>query len=98
MSLPVSLPESTFVHLRFGVLHSNRSLLLMNQIQSNDEEVLQFGSHAAWTLVVKDAWWNHRLFDDYIVNESYIWHISIGKSLVNAHICPHLPTIPQLPD
>lgn len=38
----------------FGVLHSNRSLLLMNQIQSNDEEVLQFGSHAAWTLVVKD--------------------------------------------
>mmetsp|Transcript_52823 Transcript_52823/g.86247 ORF Transcript_52823/g.86247 Transcript_52823/m.86247 type:complete len:499 (+) Transcript_52823:25-1521(+) len=39
----------------FGVLHSNRSLLLMNQIQSNDEEVLQFGSHAAWTLVVKDT-------------------------------------------
>lgn len=39
----------------FGVLHSNRSLLLTNQIQANDEEALQFGSHAAWTLVVKDT-------------------------------------------
>jgi len=38
-----------------GVLHSNRSLLLTNQIQAGDKEVLAFGQEAAWHLVVKDT-------------------------------------------
>lgn len=38
-----------------GVLHSNRSLLLLNQIQAGDEEVLAFGVDAAWRLVVGDC-------------------------------------------
>jgi len=38
-----------------GTLRSNRSLLLTHQIQAEDSEVLQFGSHAAWALVVKDT-------------------------------------------
>ena len=38
-----------------GILRSNRSLLLTHQIQAGDEEVLQFGSDAAWSLVVKDT-------------------------------------------
>ena len=39
---------------RFGVLHANRSLLLMSAIEKDEEEVLQFGVHAAWSLVVKE--------------------------------------------
>ena len=38
-----------------GILRSNRSLLLTHQIQAGDEEVLQFGPDAAWSLVVKDT-------------------------------------------
>mmetsp|Transcript_42638 Transcript_42638/g.110201 ORF Transcript_42638/g.110201 Transcript_42638/m.110201 type:complete len:815 (-) Transcript_42638:102-2546(-) len=38
-----------------GVLHSNRSLLVMSQIQDNDKEVLSFGVETAWWLVVQDA-------------------------------------------
>ena len=38
-----------------GILRSNRSLLLTQQIQAGDDEVLQFGSDAAWKLVVKDT-------------------------------------------
>lgn len=39
----------------FGVLHSNRSLLLTHQIQASDPEVLAFGQDAAWRLVVRDC-------------------------------------------
>eukprot|EP00931_Biecheleriopsis_adriatica_P091296 TRINITY_DN65188_c0_g1_i1.p1 TRINITY_DN65188_c0_g1~~TRINITY_DN65188_c0_g1_i1.p1 ORF type:complete len:842 (-),score=220.89 TRINITY_DN65188_c0_g1_i1:72-2405(-) len=38
-----------------GVLHSNRSLLLTQQIQAGDKEVLAFGQDAAWRLVVQDC-------------------------------------------
>mmetsp|Transcript_87016 Transcript_87016/g.186449 ORF Transcript_87016/g.186449 Transcript_87016/m.186449 type:complete len:851 (+) Transcript_87016:51-2603(+) len=38
-----------------GVLHSNRSLLLLQQIQAGDREVLDHGSEAAWRLVASDA-------------------------------------------
>lgn len=38
-----------------GVLHSNRSLLLVQLINSQDEEILQFGIEAAWRLVVDDG-------------------------------------------
>merc|ERR1719409_897265 len=38
-----------------GVLHSNRSLLLQNQILASDSAVLAFGADAAWRLVVNDA-------------------------------------------
>jgi len=38
-----------------GTLYSNRSLLLLQQIQANDAEALKFGAEAAWNLVAKDA-------------------------------------------
>lgn len=38
-----------------GVLHSNRSLLLLHQIDAEDQELLAFGKEAAWRLVVIDA-------------------------------------------
>eukprot|EP00933_Yihiella_yeosuensis_P016867 TRINITY_DN14267_c0_g1_i1.p1 TRINITY_DN14267_c0_g1~~TRINITY_DN14267_c0_g1_i1.p1 ORF type:complete len:839 (-),score=222.19 TRINITY_DN14267_c0_g1_i1:117-2399(-) len=38
-----------------GVLHSNRSLLLTQQILAKDPKVLSFGEDAAWRLVIFDA-------------------------------------------
>ncbi|CAE8693110.1 unnamed protein product [Polarella glacialis] len=38
-----------------GVLYSNRSLLLTQQVTANDKEVLVFGADAAWRLVISDT-------------------------------------------
>lgn len=45
-------PEDTAL---LGTLYSNRSLLLLQQIQTRDEEVLAFGAEASWRLVAADA-------------------------------------------
>jgi hypothetical protein len=49
------LPTSTQVESLMGLLHSNRSLLITQLIQSGDQEVLAFGIEAAWRLVIDDA-------------------------------------------
>lgn len=49
------LPKSEDVGQLIGILHSNRSLLLTNQIQAEDAKVLQYGPEAAWSLVAADA-------------------------------------------
>jgi len=38
-----------------GILHSNRSLLVLQLIQAEDKDVLSYGVEAAWRMVVKDA-------------------------------------------
>jgi len=48
-------PSKDELEMLNGVLHSNRSLLIMQQIQAKDADVLQFGQDAAWRLVVDDA-------------------------------------------
>jgi len=48
-------PSEEEIESMRGVLHSNRSLLLQNQILAGDSAVLAFGSDAAWRLVVSDA-------------------------------------------
>eukprot|EP00928_Gymnodinium_smaydae_P011863 TRINITY_DN1433_c0_g2_i1.p1 TRINITY_DN1433_c0_g2~~TRINITY_DN1433_c0_g2_i1.p1 ORF type:complete len:937 (-),score=287.72 TRINITY_DN1433_c0_g2_i1:88-2898(-) len=49
------LPTDAEMEQLDGVLHSNRSLLVQQQIQAEDEAVLGFGREAAWTLVIDDA-------------------------------------------
>lgn len=49
------LPPADEIERFIGVLHSNRSLLLLQQIQAADEAVLKFGAEAAWLMVAKDA-------------------------------------------
>lgn len=54
-ALKLAAGDTAEVENLLGVLHSNRSLLLMQQIQTQDSEVLAFGEDAAWRLVVADA-------------------------------------------
>eukprot|EP00927_Polykrikos_kofoidii_P061234 TRINITY_DN56098_c0_g1_i1.p1 TRINITY_DN56098_c0_g1~~TRINITY_DN56098_c0_g1_i1.p1 ORF type:complete len:926 (+),score=240.92 TRINITY_DN56098_c0_g1_i1:85-2862(+) len=54
-TVPVRFPTDEEIGQLVGVLHSNRSLLLLQQIQEGNQDVLAFGAEAAWRLVVEDA-------------------------------------------
>lgn len=49
------VPPADEVENTLGVLHSNRSLLLLRQIEAGDQGALQHGAEVAWGLVAKDA-------------------------------------------
>mmetsp|Transcript_83173 Transcript_83173/g.269275 ORF Transcript_83173/g.269275 Transcript_83173/m.269275 type:complete len:840 (+) Transcript_83173:85-2604(+) len=49
------LPTGDEIEKFIGVLHSNRSLLLLQQINAADSEVLKHGTESAWNMVAKDA-------------------------------------------
>jgi len=50
-----TLPSDREIESMMGVLYSNRSLLILQEIQAADTEAMQFGVDAAWRLVVDDA-------------------------------------------
>lgn len=49
-----AVPEDEINDMR-GILHSNRALLLLRQVDAEDKEILQYGRDAVFRLILNDS-------------------------------------------
>jgi tetratricopeptide (TPR) repeat protein len=70
---PEVVPEDEIDNMK-GILHSNRALLLLRQVDDEDAEVLEYGRDAAFRLILNDA-------DEALTRDSQNYKASYRRAL-----------------